>query len=288
MAVILRKLLVTILFVLVSGCCPEALIQPGQASPELKSEWPFNEEKQLIFVGKTSREEVHRLLGSPFDHESEGKWEIYRRSGDGIDFTLLIPYPVSNSWSHYFLVTYDNSEVVSAIGSGTEPAYYSDARYQHSSKGTPIYAGDIAYYTGTGKTFQSVDYGGDADTAWYFYLKYEKDYLGISGISPLVKSNPCVSHRISKPSDGWYYLCKATKLGHPLAFKELGDIYKEGKYYTHIHQDNVKACFWLSLANNNALSQRCQKDLTPDQQLEVINLVENWYPLQCEHELHPE
>jgi hypothetical protein len=203
-----EKCIATLAFIfwlsLLSGC----------GDPVIKTENPFRDAEQSIQAGRTTRTQVHEILGSPNIQYPSGEWEVYKKLGNGIGLISIIPFPVKDAWVHYFLITYDKDGRVTAVGSGADWASKKGSVWEAWS-GSGVYAGDVGFYTGTNQPFISVDQGGKADSAWVGYLRL---------LQHSQLTNRTSMHTVIRQ------LCRASSRSHPSAFNAIGKIYREGLY----------------------------------------------------------
>lgn len=88
------------------------------------------------------------------------------------------------------------------------------------------------------------------------------------------------------------YLCRAVERGHPAAFSELGNLFWHtgtsalGQSIPSyiFEEDNVKACFWYSMANGKVQPPWCYTVLTVEETETVEHLIDNRQPGQCKRE----
>ena len=265
-----------ILLLLLNGCGP--IMSVGQ---------PFPDSEKIIKIGETTRQEVHNLLGAPYNTNNDGSCEIYKATSDTIGFLLIIPLYGADSGHHYILITYDDADYVTALS--LDKNIYVDI--------ITIFAGKCGFFSrgpyGFGdQFFPSNDNGGEGDLAWARYLKQ------------------CTRYRKFryKEYEGWFALqevCEAAKQNHPCAFRELGNYFWEGshdvinfqgddciakdlgQFWSVFKKDNVKACLWYSKANNNKMTSWCRNALSPEQVMDVETLLAVWQPSTCEIEMAP-
>jgi len=254
----------------------------GCGTAYIATEKPFMDPIASITPGQTTRESVHALLGNPSGPEEylwpsidEGNVEVFSAMGDAIGLVFIFPFPSGEAVSHHALITYDVSGHVDA----TDWGY---ALYEFTSMF--LYAGEYGYFNGTNTVFPSKDGGGKADKAWADYMIQ-------------------MMHEIKYQYGSWdkeralKLICRAVEQSHPAAYSELGHLFRENRwlkglqqafgYYalSPIKKDNVKACFWYSMANDKVQPPWCRDLLTMEESTEVEYLLENWQPGQCEHEI---
>jgi len=256
-----EKCIATLAFIfwlsLLSGC----------GDPVIKTENPFRDAEQSIQAGRTTRTQVHEILGSPNIQYPSGEWDVYKKLGNGIGLISIIPYPYKDASVHYLLITYNKDGQVTAVGSGADWASKKGSVWEAWS-GSGVYAGDVGFYTGTNQPFISVDQGGKADSAWVSYLRL----LQHSQLTDRTSKHTVIRQ-----------LCRASSRAHPSAFNAIGKIYREGLY--SIPKDNVMACFWYAMANSKVQPSWCDGVLAPEETSTVKQLVGKWQPDQCENEL---
>jgi hypothetical protein len=296
------ELLVLLFFFLLSGC----------GSPTIATDKPFQDIRASITPGKTTLEDVHKLMGDPARSITTGKaeisaagcsgtwndiktcmqrrahtkkrWEFYKTSGAGIGFFAIVPVP-SGPVYHYALIVYDEAGRVSAADWGYDFGVSAWNR-------TALFAGPYGYYVGTDTIFPSIDAGGEADKAFAQYLSYSAWYREAGG-----------TRKETARTAALKWVCRAAELGHSAALTEIGNYFwaepydfdrdgvEEGynfdaaKLWSTFRKDNVKACVWYSAANDRILPAWCHDILSADEAAEVKNLLEHWTPNQCESDL---
>jgi len=266
----------------------------GCGDPWIATEKPFNDPLVTITPGQTTRENVHGLLGKPlcctkflWPSRDKGNVEVFLAKGDALGWAGFIPFPSTDRMLHYAMIAYDLSGLVNEIDTGhvalnsMNPSYtvkqiLSEQITSHhggySDEVNPIilYAGEYGYYNKYNTFFPSKDGGGKSDSAWAYYIKY---------MGPSIKNQKVNLRR----------LCHAVEQGHPAAFSELGNLFREnGKAFGYpslqpvFQKDNVMACFWFSMANDGTQPEWCLELLAEDEKIKVEYLMDNWQLDQCE------
>ena len=275
---------------------------------------PFQDKRARITPGKTTREDVHKLMGEPTRSIAtkkpeipsagcsgtwndiktcmqrkaltERRWEFYKTRGGGIGFVAIFPVP-SGDVHHYALIVYDDAGRVRAADWGYD--------FGVSAWNRPaLFAGPYGYYVGTDTIFPSIDAGGEADTAFAQYLSNSAWYRAASG-----------SRKEGARVEALKWVCRAAELGHPAALTEIGNYFwaepydfdrdgveegydfDEAKLWSTFRKDNVKACVWYSAANDRLLPAWCCDTISVDAVGEVEQLLEHWTANQCEIDLTP-
>jgi hypothetical protein len=261
----------------------------GCGNPWIATEKPFNDPLVTITPGQTTRENVHGLLGKPLcctkflsPSRDKGNVEVFLAKGDALGWAGFIPFPSTDRILHYAMIAYDLSGLVNEIDSGhvaTNAMYPGHdvkqitsgrVAYSDSVDRIFLYAGEYGYYNRSNTFFPSKDGGGKSDSAWEDYIKYMVDDIKYH------------KHNLK-------LLCRAVEQGHPAAFSELGNLFREnGKAFGYpslqpvFQKDNVMACFWFSMANDGPQTEYCLKLLTKDEKIKVEYLMYNWQLDQCE------
>jgi len=207
--------------------------------------------------------------------------EVYLTSGSSIGLIGVIPVP-SRDLDHHALITYD------AAGYVIETDWGQDAGI-NSWNGIALYAGDYGFFTGTNTVFLSKDKGGKADKAWVNYIVLSVFFAS--------------TNKADTDVYALEWLCKAAERGHPAALNELGNYFWEGSFdfdndgknelhsagtdrlWSMFEKDNVKACGWYSIANENALPSWCRDILTVEEVMKVEHLLDDWPSGSCEREV---
>ena len=275
----------------------------GCGVPMIATEHPLRNARATITPGVTTRADVHTLLGKPKQEldfttcvgtwqeikecqeknaQNQPAWEFYAIAGDAIGITL-IPVPLTGAFQYYALITYDESDRVTATAWGREGLDSFASTWNRLA----LYADSYGYYVGTGTVFPSIDGGGKADLAWASYLSDMAFYQQTGKYGGFMLRD----------------LCNATGYGHPCVLREIGNYFWSdnndssaggggdchvpgaSKFRANFHKNNVRACVWYAMANNRVLPMQCRETLSNQERSEVDRLLLEWQPTSCVQEL---
>lgn len=237
-----KKLILTSVMLLIAGC----------GEPMIPIERPYSDARKSITPGKTSRDDVHRLLKSPTRTFDNGHVELHITSREAICWFVFMPIPCAgdDTIPFHVLIAYDESGLVHEI--------------DWDSRGI-LRAGKYGYHRLWDKFLISKDGEWIEEKRHNLYADvefYPKDYL-------LTENNICI---------------KADE-GNADAQAYIGDLYNIGAY--SLNKDHIQAYVWFSFAAKNgnryAVHQveKLEADLSPTQLIEARSQLKHWEPGQC-------
>lgn len=266
---------------------------------------PFWNDLGAITPGKTTRDEVHELLGEPWYPVEEWDVELYyKREG-----ALAFPFPVPHMATHYLLVVYQEAGVVSAVDSFHDwgEDYYVQKRidgYEFVRSGTHvglwridpkkyIELPDPKLYP----TPESTKLIGEQRKRQQLEARI-RDQKRIARRTNLENRAQAgdpeaqlqLYHLDQVPHERLKWLCRSADQGYPAAQLEVGRLHWKG--VQGVKQDLRIAYVWYSLAARGGYKdwdvwelRSLKSKMTPDQTIEATNMLEDWQPGQCEHSL---
>jgi TPR repeat protein len=237
----------------------------GCGGPVIQLTKPYKDIDDQITRGRTTRDQVHALLGEPYLANPDRKSEMYTSEGKGMGYVFIIP--VHAGYLHYLIIDYDETERVRSLRRGVMPLNGGHADTHRSKLANMLY---IPEY----------------QTKRQRQIVLEREQLANAGDPEaqmqLYYSNPYAP-------DALRWLCRSADQSHPHAMNELATYYWTGR--RGIEQDLTRAYLWYSLAVRAGHEEYRWKlrevagSITHEQRARAEEMLADWRPGQCERDL---
>jgi len=237
----------------------------GCGGPLLPLAKPYKDIDYQITPGRTTRDEVHALLGKPYLTNPDRKSEMYTSEGKGIGLAGIIPVPAG--YLHYLIVAYDEAEQVKSLLLAAMPL---DGGHVDSHR---TFLSEMLFIPEYQEKRQR-------------QIMLEREKSATEGDPEaqlqLYYGNPDSTY-------GLKWLCRSADQGHPHAQNELASLYLQGR--RGINRDVASAYLWYSLALRNGHEEyrwrieEVARLMTPEQSAQAEEMLANWQPGECERKL---